>query len=41
IHQVEQNKVIQELMCVVKLQSYYESIGFEAFSIGMTKHIIR
>ncbi|TKI90085.1 GNAT family N-acetyltransferase, partial [Bacillus cereus] len=26
---------------VEKLQSYYESIGFEAFSIGMTKHIIR
>ncbi|MEC2376524.1 GNAT family N-acetyltransferase [Bacillus thuringiensis] len=37
----EQNKVIPQLMCVENLQSYYESIGFEAFSIGMTKHIIR
>ncbi|MED0932704.1 GNAT family N-acetyltransferase [Bacillus mobilis] len=37
----EQKKVIPQLMCVEKLQSYYESIGFEAFSVGMTKHIIR
>ncbi|MBY7112713.1 GNAT family N-acetyltransferase [Bacillus sp. 17RED48] len=37
----EQNKVIPQLMCVEKLQSYYESIGFEAFSIGMTKTIKR
>ncbi|HDR7516469.1 GNAT family N-acetyltransferase [Bacillus mobilis] len=41
IRQCEQNKVIPQLMCVEKLQSYYESIGFEAFSVGMTKHIIR
>lgn len=41
IQHCEQNKVIPQLMCVEKLQSYYESIGFEAFSIGMTKHIIR
>ncbi|MFV5170262.1 GNAT family N-acetyltransferase [Bacillus cereus] len=41
IHHCEQNKVIPQLMCVEKLQSYYESIGFEAFSIGMTKHIMR
>lgn len=40
IQHCEQNKVIPQLMCVKKLQSYYESIGFEAFSIGMTKHII-
>ncbi|MED2880185.1 GNAT family N-acetyltransferase, partial [Bacillus thuringiensis] len=39
IQHCEQNKVIPQLMCVEKLQSYYESIGFEAFSIGMTKHI--
>ncbi|HDR4423194.1 TPA: GNAT family N-acetyltransferase [Bacillus cereus] len=37
----EQNKVIPQLMCVETLQFYYESIGFEAFSVGMTKHIIR
>ncbi|PER08805.1 GNAT family N-acetyltransferase [Bacillus cereus] len=41
IQHCEQNKAIPQLMCVEKLQSYYESIGFEAFSIGMTKHIIR
>ncbi|MES9695862.1 GNAT family N-acetyltransferase [Bacillus sp. JJ927] len=41
IQHCEQNKVIPQLMCVEKLQSYYESIGFEAFSIGMTKHIKR
>ena len=41
IQHCEQNKVIPQLMCVEKLQSYYESIGFAAFSIGMTKHIIR
>ncbi|HDR4375213.1 TPA: GNAT family N-acetyltransferase [Bacillus cereus] len=41
IQHCEQNKVIPQLMCVEKLQSYYESIGFEVFSIGMTKHIIR
>ncbi|MEH6845700.1 GNAT family N-acetyltransferase [Bacillus thuringiensis] len=41
IQHCEQNKVIPQLMCVEKLQSYYESIGLEAFSIGMTKHIIR
>ena len=41
IQHCEQNKVIPQLMCVEKLQSYYESIGFEAFSIGMTKHIMR
>ncbi|EPY7702894.1 MULTISPECIES: GNAT family N-acetyltransferase [Bacillus cereus group] len=41
IHHCEQNKVIPQLMCVGKLQSYYESIGLEAFSIGMTKHIMR
>ncbi|WP_242214836.1 GNAT family N-acetyltransferase [Bacillus cereus group sp. BfR-BA-01383] len=41
IQHCEQNKVIPQLMCVEKLQSYYESIGFEAFSIGMIKHMKR
>ncbi|GLV65869.1 N-acetyltransferase [Bacillus mycoides] len=41
IQHCEQNKVIPQLMCVDKLQSYYEAIGFQAFSIGMTKQIIR
>ncbi|MGE6550444.1 GNAT family N-acetyltransferase [Bacillus mycoides] len=41
IQHCEQNKVIPQLMCVENLQSYYESIVFKAFSIGMTKHIIR
>ncbi|MFJ6032425.1 GNAT family N-acetyltransferase [Bacillus toyonensis] len=41
IQHCEQNKVIPQLMCVGKLQSYYESIGFEVFSVGMTKHLKR
>ncbi|MCU5463390.1 MULTISPECIES: GNAT family N-acetyltransferase [Bacillus cereus group] len=41
VQRCEKNKVIPQLMCVEKLQSYYESVGFEAFSIGMTKHIMR
>ncbi|TXR59365.1 GNAT family N-acetyltransferase [Bacillus sp. AY18-3] len=41
IQHCELNKVIPQLMCVGKLQSYYESKGFEAFSIGMTKPIKR
>ncbi|KOS28106.1 acetyltransferase [Bacillus anthracis] len=41
IQRCEQSKVIPQLMCAHQLQSYYESIGFEAFSIGMTKHIMR
>lgn len=41
IQHCEQHKVIPQLMCVEKLQPYYESIGFEAFSIGMTKYIKR
>ncbi|PKJ54751.1 GNAT family N-acetyltransferase [Bacillus sp. SN10] len=41
IQRCEQSKVIPQLMCVESLQPYYESIGFEAFSIGMTKHIKR
>ncbi|MBX0352063.1 GNAT family N-acetyltransferase [Bacillus toyonensis] len=41
IQHCEQNKVIPQLMCVEKLQSYYESIGFEVFSVGMTKHLKR
>ncbi|HDR7448023.1 MULTISPECIES: GNAT family N-acetyltransferase [Bacillus] len=41
IQHCEQKKVIPQLMCVEKSQSYYESIGFEVFSVGMTKHIKR
>ncbi|WP_439019626.1 GNAT family N-acetyltransferase [Bacillus thuringiensis] len=41
IQHCEKHKVIPQLMCVEKLQPYYEAIGFEAFSIGMTKHIKR
>lgn len=41
IQHCEQNKVIPQLMCVETLQSYYESIGFEKFSIGMAKYIKR
>ncbi|PEP99979.1 GNAT family N-acetyltransferase [Bacillus wiedmannii] len=41
IQHCELNKVIPQLMCVEKLQSYYESKGFEVFSIGMIKPIKR
>ncbi|EJR04782.1 MULTISPECIES: GNAT family N-acetyltransferase [Bacillus] len=41
IRHCEQKRVIPQLMCVEDLKHYYESIGFEEFSIGMTKHIIR
>lgn len=41
IRHCEQKRVIPQLMCAEDLKSYYESIGFEEFSIGMTKHIKR
>ncbi|MGH0488259.1 GNAT family N-acetyltransferase [Bacillus mycoides] len=41
IRHCEQKRVIPQLMCVEDLKYYYESIGFEEFSIGMTKHIKR
>lgn len=41
IRHCEEKRVIPQLMCVEDLKSYYESIGFEEFSIGMTKHIKR
>ncbi|CEG27253.1 GNAT family N-acetyltransferase [Bacillus sp. B-jedd] len=37
----EQNRVIPQLMCVETLESYYEKLGFEKFSIGMKKDIDR
>ncbi|CRK82056.1 GNAT family N-acetyltransferase [Neobacillus massiliamazoniensis] len=39
IEHCEQNRVIPQLMCVESLESYYETIGFKKFSIGMTKNI--
>ncbi|HHT7236770.1 MULTISPECIES: GNAT family N-acetyltransferase [Bacillus cereus group] len=41
IRHCEQKRVIPQLMCVEDLKPYYESIGFEEFSIGMTKRIKR
>jgi ribosomal protein S18 acetylase RimI-like enzyme len=41
IEHCEQNRVIPQLMCVESLESYYETIGFKKFSIGMTKNIKR
>jgi GNAT superfamily N-acetyltransferase len=41
IRHCEQKRVIPQLMCVEDLKYYYESIGFEEFSIGMTKDIKR
>ncbi|MCT4783807.1 MULTISPECIES: GNAT family N-acetyltransferase [Exiguobacterium] len=37
VHHCEQNRVIPQLMCVEDLEPYYEKLGFEKFSIGMTK----
>lgn len=41
IEHCEQNRVIPQLMCVESLKSYYETFGFEKFTIGMTKNINR
>ncbi|QCR30580.1 GNAT family N-acetyltransferase [Priestia megaterium] len=41
IQHCEQNRVIPQLLCVENLESYYESFGFEKFSIGMTGNIKR
>ncbi|WP_088007722.1 GNAT family N-acetyltransferase [Indiicoccus explosivorum] len=35
IDQCESNGVIAQLMCVESLESYYETLGFKKFSIGM------
>lgn len=37
----EQERVIPQLMCVESLESYYETLGFKKFSIGMTRAIDR
>lgn len=41
ISHCEQNKVIPQLMCVENLETYYETLGFRKFAIGMTKNINR
>ncbi|WP_145322917.1 GNAT family N-acetyltransferase [Paenibacillus xylanexedens] len=41
IEHCEKNKVIPQLMCTEGLATYYEKLGFERFSIGMTKRIKR
>ncbi|MGM1047238.1 MAG: GNAT family N-acetyltransferase [Bacillota bacterium] len=41
IQHCEQNRVIPQLMCVENLESYYETFGFEKFTIGMIKRINR
>ncbi|KFM99016.1 GNAT family N-acetyltransferase [Bacillus clarus] len=41
IRQCEQSRVIPQIMCVEDLKPYYESFGFEEFSVGMTKNIKR
>jgi GNAT superfamily N-acetyltransferase len=38
IQHCERNRVIPQLMCVKNLESYYETLGFKKFSIGMTKN---
>ncbi|GHI00375.1 GNAT family N-acetyltransferase [Neobacillus kokaensis] len=41
IAQCEQYRVIPQLMCVEKLEPYYESLGFQKFSTGMVKKLNR
>lgn len=41
IQHCEGNRVIPQLMCVEGLVSYYETLGFEKFTVGMTKNIKR
>ncbi|WP_047374469.1 GNAT family N-acetyltransferase [Exiguobacterium sp. ZOR0005] len=37
IQHCDRHRVIPQLMCVEELEPYYEKLGFEKFSIGMTK----
>lgn len=37
IDHCEEHRVIAQLMCVENLESYYEELGFNRFSIGMTR----
>lgn len=41
IHHCEEHSVIPQLMCAENLEAYYEGLGFERFSVGMTKRSIR
>lgn len=41
IQHCEQNRVIPQLMCVEKLEPYYESFDFKKFSSGMSRKIDR
>lgn len=41
IQHCEQNRIIPQLMCEENLGSYYESLGFKKFSIGMSRNLKR
>ncbi|MDQ0271422.1 GNAT family N-acetyltransferase [Cytobacillus purgationiresistens] len=41
INHCEQKRVIPQLMCEQRLETYYEKLGFEKFTIGMKKSINR
>lgn len=41
VHHCEENRVIPQLLCEERLESYYESLGFKKFTIGMKKDINR
>lgn len=41
IQECEKNKIYPQLMCNKSLVAFYESIGFEGFSVGMTYPIER
>lgn len=37
IEQCDRHRIIPQLMCHEKLESYYKTAGFEKFTIGMTR----
>jgi ribosomal protein S18 acetylase RimI-like enzyme len=41
IQYCEQKRVIPQLLCVEKLEPYYEKLGFTKFSVGMTWDVTR
>lgn len=41
IQHCEENRVIPQLMCVESLESYYKTLGFKKFAVGMMKNSSR
>lgn len=39
IDHCEKHRVVVQLMCLESLESYYEQLGFEKFTIGMKRNV--